>query len=112
MLAAAHPKTPEGKKASEEVKRLSTALAATPYLGLTVDGEFMVKTVAPAGPAAAAGVKIGDRLTRLGATMPATTDDLRTALQALKPGDVATMDVVRDGQMLVLSVKVGSPPKE
>ena len=44
---------PEGKKASEEVKRLTTALAAAPYLGLTVDGEFVVQSVAPDGPAAA-----------------------------------------------------------
>jgi hypothetical protein len=109
-LAAAHAATAEGKKASEEVKRLTTALAATPYLGLTVDGELVVKTVAPSGPAAAAGLKVGDRLTKLGMTMPATTDDLRAAMQGLKPGEVVLADVVRDGQALTLSMKVGSAP--
>ena len=109
-LAAAHADTPEGKKASQEVKRLTTALAATPYLGLTVDGEFVVKSVAPGGPAALAGIKVGDRVAKLGMIVPATTDDLRTSLAALKPGDVASVEVVRDGQTLSLSVKVGSPP--
>ncbi len=109
-LAAAHADTPEGKKASEEVKRLTTALAATPYLGLTVDGEFVVKTVAPGGPAAAAGVKVGDRLAKLGATMPATTDDLRRALQALKPGDKISVDVLREGAPVTLELAVGAPP--
>ncbi|HVS38769.1 MAG TPA: PDZ domain-containing protein [Gemmataceae bacterium] len=109
-LAAAHGATPEGKKALEEVKRLTTTLATTPYLGLTVDDELVVRTVAPGGPAAAAGLKVGDRLTKLGATTPATTDDLRTAMQGLKPGDVVQVDVVREGQGVVLSVKVGSAP--
>jgi len=66
--------------------------------------------VAPTGPAALAGIKVGDRLTKLGAATPATTDDLRAALRTLKPGDVTPVEVVRDGQAVVLSVKVGSTP--
>ncbi len=111
-LASAYTDTPEGKKAQDEVKRLTTARAATPYLGLTVDGELVVKTTASGGPADSAGVKVGDRLVRLGTTTPVTTDDLRTAMQALKPGDVISVDVMRDGKILTLSLKAGSPPGE
>ncbi len=70
----------------------------------------MVQSVAADGPAALAGLKVGDRLTKLGMTLPATTDDLRAAMRGLKPGDAVAVDVVRDGQMLTVSVKVGSPP--
>ena len=63
------------------MKRLTTVLAATPYLGLTVDDELVVKTVTAGGPAGLAGLKVGDRLAKLGMTAPATTDDLRAALE-------------------------------
>ena len=107
---AAHPETAEGKKAIEEGKRLRAARAATPYLGVSLDSEMMVKAVAPRGPAALAGVKVGDRLVKLGTVVPATTDDLRTALQALQPGDRVPLDVERDGRPLTLSVTVGAQP--
>jgi hypothetical protein len=110
VVAAAHAEAPEGKKAWDEVKRLTAALAAAPYLGLTMDADLVVQAVASDGPAARAGVKVGDHVVKLGTTLPATTDDLRTALQTLKPGDKAPLDVLRDGQPVSLSLTVGSLP--
>ncbi len=116
-LAKAQPGTDAGKKAGEEAKRLHTALAARPYLGVGLEGEGAgVSAVVAGGPAARAGLRPGDRLLKVGAEGVASLDDLRRALETHKPGDRLTLEVQRDGKVLPLAVAVGSaldePPPE
>jgi len=110
-LAQRHPDTPEGRKAVEEVRRLTKVLSARPYLGIGFAGESaVVDKVVPDGPADRAGVQPGDRLRMLGETRVQTFADLRRALEKIKPGDKVKLEVERKGKAVTLTVEVGSPP--
>jgi predicted esterase len=110
-LARQHPDTPEARKATEEVQRLTKVLAARPYLGLSFAGESaVVEKVMPDGPADRAGVQPGDRLRALGAVKLESFADLRRALEKVKPGDQVKLEVERKEKRLTLTVEVGSPP--
>ncbi len=111
LLAKSHPGTPEAAKAEEEVRRLGTLVAASPYLGLQFEGETtVVQSVVPRGPAARAGVRRGDQVVKVGQTATASLADLRSALRAVKPGDKLDLEVRRAAQPVSLTVEVGTPP--
>jgi hypothetical protein len=111
LLAKAHADTPEGEKAAAEVKRLTTVLANTPYLGVNLAGDGnRVQAVVPKGPADRAGIKTGDKLLQLGEKKIGSLADLRGALQGQKPGDKVALEIERDGKLLTLNVEVGSIP--
>lgn len=113
MLAKGHPETPEGKKATEEAKRLSAALAATPYLGIGfAPNSLLVTEVARRGPADKAGLKAGDKLLKLGGVKVTTQEQVRQALDKHKPGDKIDLEVDRGGKMTTLSAEVGAPPTD
>jgi predicted esterase len=110
-LAKNHPDTPEGKKAAEEAKRLAAALAATPYLGLSLMGETnKIAQVVAKSPADRAGVKPGDLLLKLEKMKIASLQDLRKALQDHKPGDKVMLEVKRGNEVLMLMVELGKMP--
>ncbi|MGI9034111.1 MAG: S1C family serine protease [Acidimicrobiales bacterium] len=69
----------------------------------------LVRSVIPNGPAAGAGIKVGDVITAVNAKSVPTLDDLGTVLAGLSPGDVATVDVIRDdGSKQSLKVTLGN----
>ena len=84
----------------------------TGYLGYfagqpsqNIDG-MIVNVVGPGTPAAEAvaktgekGIQVGDVIMAIGATPIAGPDDIATALQLTKPGDKATIEVARGGNL-------------
>jgi S1-C subfamily serine protease len=68
------------------------------WLGVTVDerdGGLVVNAVEPGGPAAEAGLREGDRLTRVGDEPVASALDYARALAAVRPGQEVAFDLLR-----------------
>jgi predicted esterase len=111
LLGKNHPNTNEGKKAADEATRLRAALAATPYLGVTFEGQSTtVEAVESKGPADRAGMQPGDKVTKLGDAKPVNLVELRRALMAVKPGEALAVEVLRKGQTVGLTLSVGMTP--
>lgn len=112
LLARSLRDSPEGKKAEEEVKRLTAALKSAPYLGVSFEGDSpTVRTVVPRSPAARAGLKAGDRVVKVAGAAVLSATDVRRALEARKPGDKLPVEVWRAGRAVALTAEVGKPPE-
>jgi S1-C subfamily serine protease len=74
------------------------------------DRGVLVMDLAQRGPAAAAGVKPGDLLVRLGATAILGNDDLVRALNAETVGKTMELAMLREGELRVLSVTPAERP--
>ncbi len=90
-----------------------------PYLGVgaqDVSREYQIyglpqgaaiQTVTEGGPADAAGLQVGDIITKFGDTTITGRTDLSTAIARCKIGDTVTLTVYRQGRSLEISVTVG-----
>ena len=113
----------------DQVKDLITQLIETgeivqPYLGVgvrTVSAEGQqygvpagayVATVEEGGPAAQAGVQVGDVITALNGDAVETQQELTSLKNRYQPGDTVTLTVDRDGESLELDVVLGTTPEE
>ena len=113
----------------DQVKDLITQLIETgeivqPYLGVgvrTVSAEGQqygvpagayVATVEEGGPAAQAGVQVGDVITALNGDTVTTQQELTSLKSRYQPGDTVTLTVDRDGESLELDVVLGTTPEE
>jgi S1-C subfamily serine protease len=76
--------------------------------GVTVDQGAVVTEVVPGSAAADAGLQVGDVIVKADGKDVTSSDDLRTAIVAKKPGDKMTVDVKRDGADQSVEVTVGS----
>ncbi len=65
--------------------------------------------IAANGPAATAGLKAGDVITKIGAYPVATEGDLAVAMIQNSPGKSVDVEVYRDGKKVVLKVTLGTP---
>jgi len=72
---------------------------------------LIVLSLEPQGPAAQAGVLIGDVLVALGGAAAADTDDIQTALEAKGVGQAIEARVVRGGAARDLSITIGERPR-
>jgi S1-C subfamily serine protease len=68
--------------------------------------------VRPASPAANAGVKTGDIVTAINGQTIDATHPLDAILTQFAPGDRITLNVLRDGQRLMIEVTLGVRPKD
>jgi serine protease Do len=116
---------PAGTVVSVADQLLADGVAIHPYLGVVVapvtaamastldlpsaDG-VLVREVVPGGPAAAAAVQPGDVVVAFNGQPTRTVEDFVGALRRTKPGDKATLDVVRGGKPVKVSVTVGAVP--
>ena len=66
--------------------------------------------VVAGGPGDAAGLKDGDVITALDGTRVDSRNPLEDLLAQHKPGDVITLEVVREGRTLTVSVTLGTRP--
>ncbi|WP_344858910.1 S1C family serine protease [Amycolatopsis ultiminotia] len=67
-----------------------------------------VQNVAPGGPAAGAGIKEGDVITKVGDRMVRDSAELTVAVRDHNPGEVVPVQLARDGALLVVDVTLGS----
>ncbi len=81
-------------------------------LNLSSDSGALVASVVPGGPAAKAGVQPGDVIQSINNEKIATPRELAMDVAAVKPGDTATLDLLRDGQSKTLSFAVAQMPSE
>jgi len=73
-------------------------------------GALLVASVAPDGPAAAAGLLIGDVILSLDGTPVAAPEDLLDLLTGDRVGRTATLHVLRGGSPTDLQVTIGARP--
>jgi putative serine protease PepD len=69
-----------------------------------------VTEVRSGGPAADAGLEVGDVITSVDGTAVATMQELQSAIDAKSPGDTVTLAYLRDGAARTLTVKLGTRP--
>jgi S1-C subfamily serine protease len=79
-------------------------------LGLQQTAGVIVYQVQHGSPAAAAGLRPGDVITRLGATPITDEEDLQRAVRSHSPGENVQLTVVRDGKQQTLDVTIGAAP--
>ncbi|CAA9542590.1 MAG: HtrA protease/chaperone protein, partial [uncultured Thermomicrobiales bacterium] len=75
--------------------------------GLTQDHGLLLVTVEDDGPAAKAGLTIGDIVVQLGSTAVEGLDDLRAALGPAQVGQALTARILRGGQAQDVAITVG-----
>jgi S1-C subfamily serine protease len=72
---------------------------------------LIVLSLEPAGPAAKAGVLIGDIFVALGGSAVAETEDLQSALEGHAPGTAVEAEVLRGGDSRKVAITVGERPR-
>jgi len=72
---------------------------------------LIVLSAEPEGPAARAGVLIGDVILALAGTAARDTDDIQSVLDSSSVGKPMAVRIVRGGQVIELSVTVGERPR-
>jgi serine protease Do len=87
-----------------------------PFLGVLPalvqqEGGVTVGGVWPVSPAAKAGLRSGDRITKLGDTATPTLDEAVAALRAMQVGQQVTVTVERDKQELQLAATLSGLPE-
>jgi S1-C subfamily serine protease len=87
---------------------------AAVYLGVFFDKEtsdLKVTEIKEDGPAEKAGLKVGDEIVAIDDTKLSERKDLFALLQKKKVGDEITVEVLRDGSTVKLSLKLAKRPE-
>jgi serine protease Do len=74
---------------------------------LPVREGIAVQSVQPGSPAAQAGLRAEDIITKIGETTLRHGGDMRRVLRGMRPGQSATFTVVRAGRQLTVTVRLG-----
>jgi serine protease Do len=88
----------------------SEILGVSPYLGVTMEEgakDCKLGRITPDRPAARAGLKVGDVITKFAGQEVATYDDMLKLLQKQKPLSEVTLQVKRGDEVKELKVKIG-----
>jgi S1-C subfamily serine protease len=72
---------------------------------------LIVLSLEPKGPAASAGILLGDILTKLGETAVADTDDLQSVLETHAVGQTVTAGILRGGVAQKIDITIGERPR-
>jgi len=92
---------------------ISSGKAQHAFLGVELGSNgasAKVVTVRTGTPASKAGLQIGDVITSLGGTKVSSADDLRSAINARKPGDKVSVTYTRNGKSHTVSLTLASRP--
>jgi putative serine protease PepD len=85
-----------------------------PFLGVSVtnaeSGGAQISTVTADGPAAKAGIQVGDVVTKIGDDMIAGSEDLVGAVQSRKVGEAVPVALTRNGTPQTITVTLGEAP--
>jgi len=88
-----------------------------PYLGITTSESStgalgaQVADVISGGPAAAAGISVGDTVTGVGGQAIERPDDVSAAIENRRPGDKVDIELTRGGDERTVSVTLGTRPE-
>ena len=93
-----------------EAQQVTQTMAKAMSLGQ--DSGALIAGVQSDAPAAQAGIQAGDVITSVNGKTVKNPHDLAIDVAAVKPGDEAKLQVLRDGQSKTVSVKVGQLPGE
>ncbi|MBU3928672.1 MAG: M20/M25/M40 family metallo-hydrolase [Bacteroidetes bacterium] len=102
--ALVYQETEAPKQEGRNSRTLKVKLGIMPDFTNTENNGLGVGGVTAGGPASAAGMKKGDRITSLDGMEVTNIYDYMARLKKLKPGQRITVDIVRDGQKQVLIV--------
>ena len=72
----------------------------------------LIAEVTPRGAAEKAGVRSGDVITEVNGREVHDSQHLKNAVARVRPGETATLRVLRDGEVKVIKVKVGERPED
>jgi putative serine protease PepD len=93
---------------------IATGKAEHAFLGVVLDDSTEngahVAQVRGGGPAAAAGLRAGDVITEVDGEKVGSSDELRSAINAHKPGDKVSLTYLRNGQTHTAEVTLASRP--
>ena len=92
------------------IRRVDNDIAAA--LGLPKNQGEIVGTVEPSGPAAKAGVKVGDVVTRVNGEAVTPDQSLSYLVANAAPGSSVRLDIIRDGKPLTVNAAAGTRPAE
>jgi putative serine protease PepD len=95
-----------GKTVSHAYLGVSTSSVSSTSTGA------LVQSVSSGGPAADAGLRSGDVITKLGSTTIKGTNDLVAAIATHEPGDKVTLTVRRGSDTTDLTVTLGTQPTQ
>ncbi|MEU6311094.1 trypsin-like peptidase domain-containing protein [Streptomyces sp. NPDC047014] len=109
----------QGKRVAEEL--IATGRATHPVIGVTLDMDYTgdgarvgdkaedgKPSVVAGGPAARAGIRAGDVITKVDGQRVRGGDELIVKIRAHRPGDRLTLTVEREGRDRTLEVVLGS----
>ena len=100
---------------------IADGTATHAYLGVTTGGTTgdgrstggaTLASVESGGPAAAAGLRVGDRVTKVDDRAIADADELVAAVRGYSPGDEVTLTFIRDGAERTVTVSLGSDARQ
>jgi putative serine protease PepD len=83
------------------------------YLGVSTSGGTNGVTVASVnagGPAATAGLQVGDTIRSVAGERVRDADDVAAAIQDRRPGEQVAIEVTRGGQQQTIQVELGTRP--
>jgi Do/DeqQ family serine protease len=81
-----------------------------PHLGLSKPDGAILAEITPNGPAAKAGLKVGDVVTGIDGKQVHNPDDLTLDVISHAPGSSVTLDIVRNNQPTKVTVTLGTRP--
>ncbi|GGY64124.1 hypothetical protein GCM10010363_52040 [Streptomyces omiyaensis] len=109
----------QGKRVAEEL--INTGKATHPVIGVSLDMQFNgdgarvgdkgkdgTASVTPGGPAAKAGLRPGDVITKVDGQRVHNGEELIVKIRAHRPGDKLALTLTRDGRELTRTVTLGS----
>ena len=82
------------------------------YFGVKEGAGVLVTEVVEGSPAAAAGLKAGDVVVKVGETDVASPDALHDTMAGTKPGDELKLQVLRKGTPKTVTAKLGEMPED
>lgn len=104
--------------AEECAKKMHAKVATSGWLGIETEkdaqGRWAISRVVPAGPAEAAGFRVGDVLAAINgvALDDANKEAVAKVKSSLRPGSAVTYTVMRQGGKLDLEARLAETPRE
>jgi hypothetical protein len=80
------------------------------HLGIAAGGGVVIRSLAPEGPAAHAGLAVNDLIIRVAGNAVSSPSDLSREISRHRAGDIVRLDVIRKGNPSTLDVKLAARP--